>query len=114
MSAPLFLVEQTFFIPGVEKNHVVETSARTAVLNKPVAECIKPGAGNFSYSGVHDHGVMEQFKIGGPLADLIGAVEDAKQSSNKFLTELIEKEKSEAAAAADIDERESNKKPRLE
>ena len=42
---------------------------------------------------MHDHGPLPKPKEGGPFARLIGLCLEAKQSSNKFLTEVIEKEK---------------------
>ena len=53
----------------------------------------KPEPGDFTYSGMHDHGPLPKPKEGGPFAHLIGLCLEAKRYSNKFLTDVIEKEK---------------------
>lgn len=61
-------------------------------------EPIKPQPGDYTYSGMHDHGPLPLPKEGGPFAQLIGFVNAAKKASDRYLTELIEREKMLAAA----------------
>jgi hypothetical protein len=42
---------------------------------------------------MHDHGPLPKPKEGGAFANLIGLCEAAKQSSDRYLTEVIENEK---------------------
>ena len=53
----------------------------------------KPQPGEYTYSGMHDHGPLPKPKEGGVFASLIGLCQEAKKSSDKYLTEVIEKEK---------------------
>lgn len=53
----------------------------------------KPQPGDYSYSGMHDQGPLPQPKEGGQFAQIIGLVISAKNSSDAYLTELIEKER---------------------
>jgi len=55
--------------------------------------CIKPEPGDYSYSGMHDHGPLPQPKEGGNFSQIIGLVNEAKKASDLYLTEVIEKEK---------------------
>jgi hypothetical protein len=45
---------------------------------------------------MHDHGPLPFPKEGGQLAQIIGFVDEAKKASDKYLTEVIEKEKAHA------------------
>lgn len=47
---------------------------------------------------MHDHGPLPPPKERGEFAQIIGLVNAAKKESDSYLTELIEKEKEEAAA----------------
>jgi hypothetical protein len=51
---------------------------------------LQPLAGDFSYSGVHDHGQLPDLRQGGPMALLIACVEQAKQKNDSFLTAEIQ------------------------
>jgi hypothetical protein len=53
----------------------------------------KPDAGDYSYSGMHDHGPLPPPIEGGDVALLIGCVDAAKRCSDEFLTNVIKKEK---------------------
>lgn len=53
----------------------------------------QPEAGDYSYSGMHDHGPLPAPKEGGDIAQLIGCVEATKRFSDEFLTDVIKKEK---------------------
>eukprot|EP00984_Skeletonema_dohrnii_P016052 scaffold7044_cov90-Skeletonema_dohrnii-CCMP3373.AAC.3 len=59
----------------------------------PPVEPVKPEPGDYSYSGMHDHGPLPLPKEGGQFAQIIGFVNAAKKASDKYLTEVIEKEK---------------------
>lgn len=68
------------------------------LLFTPPIKYIKPEAGDYSYSGMHDHGPLPPPKEGGEFAQIIGLVNAAKKQSDSYLTELIEKEKEVAVA----------------
>ncbi len=53
----------------------------------------QPDAGDYSYSGMHDHGPLPPPIEGGDVALLIGCVDAAKRCSDEFLTNVIKKEK---------------------
>ena len=53
----------------------------------------QPEAGSYTYSGMHDQGPLPPPKEGGPMATLIGCVQQAKRDNDKYLTEIIEHEK---------------------
>ncbi|KAL7475299.1 hypothetical protein ACHAW6_001220 [Cyclotella cf. meneghiniana] len=55
-------------------------------------EPVKPKPGDYTYSGMHDHGPLPKPKEGGAFAILIGLCEAAKQSSDRYLTVVIEQE----------------------
>eukprot|EP00527_Entomoneis_sp_CCMP2396_P004113 CAMPEP_0198151390 /NCGR_PEP_ID=MMETSP1443-20131203/55520_1 /TAXON_ID=186043 /ORGANISM="Entomoneis sp., Strain CCMP2396" /LENGTH=116 /DNA_ID=CAMNT_0043817037 /DNA_START=46 /DNA_END=396 /DNA_ORIENTATION=- len=55
---------------------------------------VKPEAGSYVYSGMHDQGVLQEPKEGGVMGDLISCVVAAKEANNKYLTHVIEQEKS--------------------
>ena len=42
---------------------------------------------------MHDHGPLPKCKEGGHYAQLIGCIEEAKRSSDDFLTAVIQEEK---------------------
>lgn len=65
----------------------------------PSAEPVKPEPGDYSYSGMHDHGPLPPPREGGQFAQIIGFVNTAKKASDKYLTEVIEKEKQFAPPA---------------
>ncbi|GKY99376.1 hypothetical protein MPSEU_000892300 [Mayamaea pseudoterrestris] len=51
----------------------------------------QPLAGDFSYSGTHDHGQLPALHQGGPMALMIAFAEQAKQTNDVFLTTEIQK-----------------------
>ena len=53
---------------------------------------VQPEAGSYQYSGMHDTGPLVPPKEGGPIAQLIAAIQQAKAYNDTFLTELIEEE----------------------
>jgi hypothetical protein len=62
-------------------------------------EPTKPEPGDYSYSGMHDHGPLPAPKEGGQFAQIIGLVSAAKKASDAYLTELIEREKTLTTSA---------------
>ena len=62
----------------------------------PSVEPVKPDPGDYSYSGMHDHGPLPLPTEGSQFAQIIGFVDAAKKASDKYLTEVIEKEKAHA------------------
>ena len=62
----------------------------------PSVEPVKPDPGDYSYSGMHDHGPLPPPREGGKFAQIVGFVNAAKKASDKYLTEVIEKEKAHA------------------
>jgi hypothetical protein len=63
---------------------------------------VKPNPGDYSYSGMHDHGPLPFPKEGGQFAQIIGFVDAAKKASDKYLTEVIEKEKAHAPPKSEV------------
>mmetsp|Transcript_27974 Transcript_27974/g.58794 ORF Transcript_27974/g.58794 Transcript_27974/m.58794 type:complete len:156 (+) Transcript_27974:55-522(+) len=55
-------------------------------------EPVKPESGDYSFSGMHDHGTLPAPKEGGRFAQLIGFVDQGKKASDKYLTAIIEAE----------------------
>jgi len=53
---------------------------------------VQPKPGDYAYSGMHDHGPLPKPKEGGVFASLIAFCQEAKKSSDSYLTEVIEKE----------------------
>ena len=66
----------------------------------PSVEPVKPDPGDYSYSGMHDHGPLPPPREGGKFAQIVGFVNAAKKASDKYLTEVIEKEKAHAQPVA--------------
>ena len=60
----------------------------------------KPEPGDYSYSGMHDHGPLPAPTEGGQFAQMIGLVSAAKKASDEYLTKIIEKEKEAKAIDA--------------
>lgn len=61
-----------------------------------LAVCLcQPQAGDYTYSGVHDQGVLPDMREGGPMAKLIACVQQAREANDEYLTKLIEAEKAE-------------------
>ena len=55
-------------------------------------EGIKPEkqpAGEVGYSGMHDHGPLPPLREGGPMAELMTCLQDAKNFNDQYLTDLI-------------------------
>jgi hypothetical protein len=67
-----------------------EARVGLAIGSKPSAQ---PLPGDYSYSGVHDQGPLPGLKQGGPMAELLGCLEAAKEYNNTFMTTLLEQEK---------------------
>lgn len=53
----------------------------------------QPSAGDFTYTGMHDHGPLPMPREGGPMSSLISFVAQAKKANDHFLTQVIENEK---------------------
>eukprot|EP00551_Chaetoceros_affinis_P013940 CAMPEP_0203690780 /NCGR_PEP_ID=MMETSP0091-20130426/3139_1 /ASSEMBLY_ACC=CAM_ASM_001089 /TAXON_ID=426623 /ORGANISM="Chaetoceros affinis, Strain CCMP159" /LENGTH=142 /DNA_ID=CAMNT_0050561049 /DNA_START=26 /DNA_END=454 /DNA_ORIENTATION=- len=70
-----------------------ETNCETARIGlAPGVEAIKPQGGDYSYSGMHDHGPLPLPKEGGNFAKLIGMVDEARKHSNNILTKIIQEQ----------------------
>ena len=77
----------------------------------PGVEAVKPQGGDYSYSGMHDHGPLPPPKEGGDFAKLVGMVNEAKKSSDNLLTKLI---KEENAAVAEAKKQIKTKKQKID
>jgi hypothetical protein len=66
----------------------------STLLSRSRLRWAQPSAGDFTYSGVHDHGPLPIPSEGGPMSSLISFVTEAKKANDEFLTQLIENEKS--------------------
>lgn len=64
---------------------------------RPGVEAVKPQGGDYSYSGMHDHGSLPPPKEGGDFAKLIGMVNEARKHSDEVLTKAINKENEKTA-----------------
>jgi hypothetical protein len=53
---------------------------------------LQPNAGDYTYSGMSDHGPLPVPRRGGDIAVLIECVNQTKQCSDDFLTDVIKKE----------------------
>ena len=56
----------------------------------------KPQPGDFRYSGMHDTGILDEPREGGPVALLVHTVLQAKEYNDAYLTAVIEAEKAES------------------
>ena len=56
----------------------------------------KPQHGDFRYSGMHDTGILDEPREGGPVALLVHTVLQAKEYNDAYLTAVIEAEKAES------------------
>ena len=56
----------------------------------------QPHAGDYAYSGMHDQGPLPAPREGGPMAQLIACVQQAKQTNDEFLTQVIQDEKKQS------------------
>merc|ERR1712038_931692 len=75
-----------------------ETNCETARLGlAPGVEAVKPQGGDYSYSGMHDHGPLPLPKEGGDFAKLIGMVNEARNHSDEFLTAIINEQNAAVA-----------------
>ncbi len=75
-----------------ERNENCRKPARIGLA--PDVPLSKPENGDYSYSGMHDHGPLyPPPKEGGIFAMMIRYVDEARKGSNQYLTQIIEKEK---------------------
>jgi len=98
-------IRQTFKIPQTNEavacssttctEHTFDSSnVSTATVGLAQGEsATKAVPGSYAYTGMHDHGPFQPPKEGGPIALLIGCANEAQKASDKFLTEIIEREK---------------------
>ena len=88
-------VSVKFSFKGKERPPI-SIRAEAADINRISAEA-KESNTSFDFSGRHDHGTLPVLKSKGPMAQLVGSLEEAKQECDKVLTSLIEVEKKETA-----------------
>lgn len=70
------------------------TNCTPAILGLPaMVDPVKPKGGDYSYSGMHDHGPLPAPKEGGEFSLLIDIVQQAKKNSDELLTKIIQEEK---------------------
>jgi hypothetical protein len=53
---------------------------------------LQPDAGDYSYSGMHDHGALPKLKEGGDFSLMIGLANEARKHSDELLTRIIKEE----------------------
>lgn len=104
-------IRQTFTIPqqtqeaaaaaSATEHHTFDASnVSTATVGlAPGESAAKAEPGTYAYTGMHDHGAFQAPKEGGPIALLIGCANEAQKASDKFLTEIIEREKKATATS---------------
>mmetsp|Transcript_24280 Transcript_24280/g.37419 ORF Transcript_24280/g.37419 Transcript_24280/m.37419 type:complete len:104 (-) Transcript_24280:388-699(-) len=95
-SPPAVSVQAQFTLPSPHQSPVEQkfdaSNCKEAVIGKvDTSKKLEPG--DFSYSGMHDQGLLPAMKEGGPYALLIGCVDEAQKSSNELLTSIIQDEK---------------------
>lgn len=88
---------------GLDRSHT--TIADPHIIGLPEGALpTKRDAGDYSYSGRHDHGPLPPLKEGGPLAILLACTQSAKDFNDGYLTEVIAKQqKSEKEEGASLD-----------
>ena len=80
--------------PQQHKTFSQEQGIQPARLGLPEGQVpVKPEAGAYDYSGMHDQGPLIPPREGGEMAQLIGCVQAAKQFNDEYLTQVIEDEK---------------------
>lgn len=104
-------IRQTFTIPQAQEGAACSSSTTeqtfdagnvsTATVGLAQGEsATKAEPGSYAYTGMHDHGLFQPPKEGGPMALLIGCANEAQKASDKFLTEIIELEKASGGGKA--------------
>lgn len=75
----------------------------------------QPDAGDYSYSGMHDHGTLPKLKEGGEFSLMIGLVNEARKHSDELLTRIIKEEQNEGKKhnSGDVDVVQQGKKARV-
>ena len=104
-------IRQTFTIPQQTQEAAAATATEhqtfdasnvsTATVGlAPGESAAKAEPGSYAYTGMHDHGAFQAPKEGGPIALLISCANEAQKASDKFLTEIIEREKKATASTS--------------
>eukprot|EP01083_Nonionella_stella_P225062 800549_1 len=105
----------TFSFPeGVSaeiKQKFDDTNCEVERVGLPVgAEAVKPLGGDYSYSGVHDHGKLPEPKEGGDIALLLNMVKKAQEGSDELLTRIIKEEKNAGRKPKDAEDTKKKQK----
>ena len=105
-------IRQTFTIPQTQEGAACSSSSTTEQTFDASNVCTatvglaqgesatKAEPGSYAYTGMHDHGPFQPPKEGGPMALLIACANEAQKASDKFLTEIIEREKASGGGKA--------------
>jgi hypothetical protein len=95
-------IKTTYWIAGDNPQTRTErfdpSNVQAARVGLPLGtEPVKPEAGDFSYSGMHDQGPLPPSREGGDVAVLIGCAEKAKKFNDEYMTLVIKGEKKQKA-----------------
>jgi hypothetical protein len=136
-STPRLFMHVQYKVPGftddggssAEEHHTQKQAIVTTVTNQsfdasncpaaivglhPSVEPVKPDPGDYSYSGMHDHGPLPPPTEGGQFAQIIGFVNAAKNASDAYLSDVIEKEKAHAPLVTSDSMKQHNKRKKIQ
>lgn len=97
----------------ITKQYFDASNCNPAIIGLPHGiEPTKAEPGDYSYSGMHDHGILPAPKEDGQFAQIIGLVSAAKKASDVYLTELIVIEREKTLATSERAESAQGENPK--